>query len=204
MNGMMQNACFLPEKVGPDDLTLITRYREGDESACTALLARYANLINRRIAHVGVVGEDSDDLRQEAYMGLMGAIRSYNPQKGGSFSGYAARCIGNRLKNLFAGASTHKAKLYRQTVSIDDIENEPLRSQGDLNPESIFLNKEAYGELKRLMGELLSDFEKDVLFAYLSGCDYKDIAAKLRSSQKSVDNALQRARRKLKAVLNNL
>ena len=201
---MMRNAQSLPGESELDDLTLITRYRAGDEAACTVLLARYANLINRRIANIGISGEDNDDLRQEAYMGLMGAIRSYDPQKGGSFSGYAAACIGNSMKNLFAAASTQKAKLYRQTVPIDDIENETLAYQGNLDPESIFLNKEACGELKRLMDELLSGFEKDVLFSYLSGCDYKDIAARLHSSQKSVDNALQRARRKLKAVLNDL
>ena len=187
-----------------DDMSLITRYRKGNQEACAVLIARYAYLINRRIKKVRIAGVDNEDLQQEAYMGLYNAIRTYDPAKNPSFSGYAAFCIGNSLKNLFAAASTNKAKLYRQTIPIDDIEIANLRSEDGTNPESVLLDKEAYGDLTRLIDDVLSEFEKRVLFSYLSGRDYNDIAAKLNSSQKSVDNALQRARRKLKAVLNNL
>ena len=186
------------------DMELISLYRGGDSEACTVLLARYVNLINRRISRIGITGADNDDLRQEAYMGLYNAVRTYDPQKSPSFSGYASTCIGNSIKNLIAAASTQKAKLYRQTVPIDEIENVNLRAGNSVNPENVYLDKEAYGDLEGLIDENLSGFEKEVLFSYLSGRDYKDIAVKLDSSQKSVDNALQRARRKLKAVLNNL
>lgn len=186
------------------DRELVALYRGGDLEACTVLLARYVNLINRRVSGVGITGADKDDLRQEAYMGLYNAVRTYNPAKSASFSGYASACIGNSIKNLIAAASTQKAKLYRQTIPIDEIENMNLRAGDNANPESLYLDKEAYGDLEGLINENLSGFEKDVLFSYLSGRDYKDIAVKLDSSQKSVDNALQRARRKLKAVLNNL
>ena len=186
------------------DMELITLYRKGDLEACTALLARYANLINRRIFGVGITGTDKDDLRQEAYMGLYNAVRTYDPSKNPSFSGYASACIGNSVKNLIAAASTQKAKLYRQTVPIDEIENVSFHAGDTVNPENVYLDKEAYGDLEGLIDKNLSNFEKEVLFSYLSGRDYKDIAVKLDSSQKSVDNALQRARRKLKAVLNDL
>ena len=186
------------------DMSLIARYREGDQEACAVLLARYANLINRHIRKSHIAGVDNEDLRQEAYMGLFNAIRTYDPAKSPSFSGYAAFCIGNSMKNLFAAASTKKARLYRQTIPIDDIEIANLRSEDGTNPESVLLDKEAYGDLTKLIDDVLSEFEKKVLFSYLSGRDYNFIAAKLNSSQKSVDNALQRARRKLKAVLNDL
>lgn len=189
---------------GRSDLELITLYREGNQEACTALLARYANYINRRVATVGVAGSDRDDLRQEAYMGLCNAIRTYDPDKGVSFQSYAGACIGNSLKNLFAAASTQKAKLHSQMVSIEDIQEIDLRGKDNANPEHILLDREACDELETLMETVLSDFERAVLFAYLSGCGYTEIAARLDSSPKSVDNALQRARRKLKAVLNNL
>lgn len=187
-----------------DDLDLIGRYRNGDQEACTALIARYANFINRRVANIGVAGVGKDDLKQEAYMGLFSAIRTYDPAKNSSFRAYAASCIGNSLKNLFAAASTQKAKIYSQTISFDEIGNDNLRDTDDATPEDIYIGNEAFGELQGLIDRLLTSYERDVLFYYLSGRDYKQVAAKLHSSQKSVDNALQRARRKLKAVLNDL
>ncbi len=186
------------------DWSLLSRYRDGDEEACTVLLARYANLINRRILYVTVNGIDKDDIRQEAYMGLFNAIRTFSPDKNASFCGYASLCVGNSLKNLFAASSTKKARAYRQTVSIDDIEAVDMRGNDSMNPEALLLNQEACGELKKLMESVLSGFERDVLFYYLSGRGYNEVAERLRTSPKSVDNALQRARRKLKAVLNNL
>lgn len=186
------------------DQSLILCYRAGDEEACTVLLARYANLINRRIRNVTVNGVENDDLRQEAYMGLYNAIRSFDPAKNVSFQGYASLCVGNSLKNLFAAASTQKARATSRTVPIDELEAGELQANSDDNPEDILLDKEACEALHSLIDSVLSGFEKDVLFCYLSGCGYDQVAAKLRSSQKSVDNALQRARRKLKAVLNNL
>lgn len=201
---MMRFTDGAPDYAGLSDPVLISRYREGDENACTVLLARYANLINRSVSRIGITGSDSDDLRQEAYMGLMGAIRTYDPAKNDSFSAYAALCIGNSMKNLFAAASTQKAAVYRQTISLDDTENGVFRAGDAGNPESIFLDKEACRELQRLIGEHLSALEREALFSYLSGHHYSDIAKKLHSTPKSVDNALQRARKKLKAVLNDL
>lgn len=187
-----------------DDMSLISLYRDGDQVACTALIARYANLINRRVANIGVAGIGRDDLKQEAYMGLFSAIRTYDPAKNSSFRAYASFCIGNSLKNLFAAASTQKAQIYSKTISFDEIGNDNLRDTDDANPEDIFIGNEAYGELQSLVDRVLTPYEREVLFHYLSGRDYRQVAAKLHSSQKSVDNALQRARRKLKAVLNDL
>lgn len=187
-----------------DDQALIVCYHNGDEEACAVLLARYANLINKQIRHITVNGIDNDDLRQEAYMGLYNAIRSFDSTKNVSFASYASRCVGNSIKNLFAAASTGKAKAYHLSVPIDELENVDLRGIDDTNPEDILLHKEAYEDLNSLIDSVLSGFEKEVLFAYLSGRDYQEAAVKLHSSLKSVDNALQRARRKLKAVLNDL
>ena len=183
------------------DQELIRRYRAGDKRACDALLERYGSIIDRRVKRVGISGTESDDLRQEAYLGLMGAIRSYDPEKNTSFAAYAALCVGNSIKNLFAAATTRKAQWYRQAVSLDALDPGSLRVEHDRDPECIYLVKEACGTLQRLMEEHLSELEKDVLLSYLSGRDYSDIAARLHSSPKSVDNALQRARRKLKAAL---
>jgi RNA polymerase sporulation-specific sigma factor len=184
-----------------DDLTLIAKYREGDELACTALLVRYANLINHWVSRIEIGGVDRDDLRQEAYMGLLSAIRSYQPGRNASFRTYASACIANCMKNQFATASTQKARFYRAVLPIDDTEEKQIPNR--MNPEDIFIDGESCAEMQRLFHKHLSNFERNALFGYLSGESYAQIATRLHSSPKSVDNALQRARRKLKAVLNS-
>jgi len=183
------------------DRSLISRYRSGEEAACAALLARYANLINRRIRGMGLTPPESDDAKQEAYMGLYNAIRSYDPEKNTSFSSFAGLCVENSLKNFFAAASTKKALANSSALPIDELS---LPEPENANPEEILLDKEACASLRALIGGVLSDFERQVLFCYLNGRGYAETAGRLHTSQKSVDNALQRARRKLRAVLDKL
>lgn len=186
------------------DLALIDLYRKGEECAVAVLLARYASLINKKVFNYNICGVDTDDIKQEAYMGLFNAIRSFKSDKCTSFYTYANHCIANKLKNLFASASTNKANLNNNVVSFNEIDIDTLYNKNPNNPELIFIQNEGYQSLLKLIQSVLSDTERKVMLLYLSGFDYNYIASKLNSSQKSVDNALQRARRKLKAVLNNL
>lgn len=188
-----------------DDISMLKLYREGNQAACTALIARYATLVHYRASVFSTGGAaEFDDCKQEAYMGLLSAIRSFDENNGAGFRTYASRCIDNRLKNLVVAATTKKASFYKKSVSFDEVTEEHMGDDGSHNPEAIFIQNENYARLMNLVEQHLSQFEKDVLFLYLSGCDYLSVATKLSSSQKSVDNALQRARKKLKAVLNNL
>ncbi|MEG0693075.1 MAG: sigma-70 family RNA polymerase sigma factor [Oscillospiraceae bacterium] len=186
------------------DVSLLKLYRDGDQVACAALLAKYAGVINKRISNYSIKGVDNDDLKQEAFMGLFSAIRSFDDNKKASFFTYANHCITNRLKNLLASALTNKSTVYNKSISFDEMEDDIISDNCVQNPELIFIQNEGYSVLVDLIEQHLSKSEKDVLFLYLSGCDYSTVAAKLNLSQKSVDNALQRARRKLKVVLNNL
>lgn len=188
------------------DMELLELYHNGRQDAVSVLLARYASLINHKVANYNInSGIDRDDMKQEAYMGLFNAVRTYDCNRNTGFQTYASHCIANKLKNLFASVTTNKAKMLKSAVSFDEIEDYKLLSeQKTTNPEFIFIQNENYESLLSLTQSVLSDFEREVMFLYLNGCDYRFIAAKLNSSQKSVDNALQRARRKLKAVLNNL
>lgn len=191
------------------DDQLLERYKNGDEAAVAVLLVRYASLINKYSSRYHLPNIDSDDIKQEAYMGLFSAIRSYDrsdvKNNSASFYTYASCCISNRMNNLLVCATTNKANLNKNAVSFDDIEsNSLLLEQNISNPEAIIIQNETYESLISLIKTVLSNFESEVLLQYLNGCDYRFIASKLNSSQKSVDNALQRARRKLKAVLNNL
>lgn len=187
-----------------DDISLLKLYRDGDQEACAALIAKYASVVNKRISIYSIKGIDNDDLKQEAFMGLLSAIRSFDEAKKASFFTYANHCITNRLKNLLASALTNKSIAYNKSVSFDEMQDDKFSDNSLLNPESIFIQDEGYSALVELVEQHLSRSEKDVLFLYLSGCDYSTVAKKLSLSQKSVDNALQRARRKLKVVLNNL
>ncbi len=200
----MENKPIDQMYLNKSDVELLELYTAGNQDAVTALIIRYASLINKRVANYHIKSIDNDDIKQEAYMGLFNAIRSYNSEKCASFYTYANHCIANKLNNLFASASTNKAQIYKNSISIDEVENYKLFEKKLTNPETIFIQNEGYESLLELTNSVLSDFERNVMFLYLRGCDYSLIATKLNFSPKSVDNALQRARRKLKAVLNNI
>lgn len=187
-----------------DDKSLLRLYHQGNQAACSALLVRYAALINRKAASYDAAGVERDDWQQEAYMGLLSAVRTFDNNNGASFYTYAAHCINNRLNNHLAAATTKKAAFFSSAVSFEDVTESHLEIRNTRSPEAIFIEREDYATCLEQVVLCLSQFEKDVLFLYLSGCDYQIVAQKLLSSTKSVDNALQRARRKLKKVLNNL
>ena len=184
------------------DLSLIRQCRGGSQRAAAALIARYAGLVHMSVSRIAVVGSDPEDLLQEAYMGLMSAIRSYDPQRGASFRTYAYTCVGNSLKNMRAASLAKKSRIHLDALSIDELGDVGYCEDGD--PEGLFISRETVTEVERLINQTLSPYEKEVFFLYLNGCGYESAATKLHSSPKSVDNALQRARRELKAVLNGL
>lgn len=200
----MQDYDFYAVFCDISDQALLTLYKDGNQHAMTALIARYAALINKRASNYYIAGVENEDIKQEAYMGLFNAIRTYDKNKNASFYTYANLCIDNRLKNMFVAASTNKAKFNNSNISLDDIKDYNIQNKDTLSPETIYIETEDYNILLNLAEQNLSSFERDVLFLYLNGCNYQTIAIKLNSSQKSVDNALQRARRKLKKVLNRL
>lgn len=187
-----------------DDKSLLKLYHSGDKAACSALLVRYAALINRKASGYEAAGVERDDWRQEAYMGLLAAVRTFDETKGASFYTYAGHCINNRLNNHLAAATTKKAAFFSSAISFDEMAEIQTIARDTRSPEAIFIEREDHAAFLKRIADGLSSFEKDVLFLYLSGCDYTAVAQKLSSSLKSVDNALQRARKKLKKVLNNL
>ena len=200
----MYNSASMSDYSQKEDIELIRLYRAGDQAACSVLLLRYAAMINKRISKYSVYGEDCDDLRQEAYMGLLSAIRTFDESKNSSFYNYAVYCTTNKLKNALALSMSKKRQHYRQSISLDQVAENLIAGRKGENPESLFIQNESYEDLMRIFKEHLSPFENDVLFLYLSGCDYNTVAEKLNTSTKSVGNALQRARKKLKSVLNDL
>lgn len=171
-----------------EDLCLLAA--KGDAEAEEALILRYGRVVRVCARPLFLVGGDSEDLIQEGMLGLLDAIRQFDPQRDASFRTFAEVCVRNRLRSAVRADARSKNQPLNFSVSLDEAEGE---STLPLSPEEMMIDQESRQErLARL-----SPFENQVLSLYLTGASYEDIAQRLQRSAKSVDNAVQRIRRKL-------
>ena len=168
---------------------------EKDKSAAAALLSRYSKLIFIKSKIYANSETDSEDLRQEGCMSLLKAISAYDPSKGAKFSTFAEVCIVNRMRTL----SARSGKVSSGSESIDD-ENTADVLSVDETPESIYLYKEFCTELLNCIDNDFSETEQKVFHSCMQGNSYRQTAEKLGISEKTVDNAMQRARKKIRAL----
>ena len=187
------------------DEALCTLAASGDRIAEEALVMRYHRLVRICARPYFLAGGDSEDLIQEGMVGLLAAIREYDSGKAASFRTFAEVCIKNRLISVIKAAARDKHIPPNNYVSFET----PLFSgNGDHyaygaadqlqeDPEAILLGREAFQERMRALEGQLSGFEASILRLYLNGLSYSEIAAEVNKSPKSVDNAVQRIRRKL-------
>lgn len=164
-----------------------------DETVC---IESYLPLVYRRVNAFRRCGVEPDDLFQEGIIGLLSAIRSYRPKHGASFETFAYLCITNRLRSAILAA-----KRAGHAVSYDAWQEErPLSEepQADADPQEIVAGREEMARWRQKVLERLSDFEQQAIGLYISGYSYEEIASMLHHTVKAVDNALQRARRKLR------
>ena len=187
------------DKTADEELVLLAR--GGDDGAFQRLIDRYAPMAKSRARAFSRAGLEADDLAQEGLIGLLGAIRVYD-SKQASFSTFARLCIDRMLVSAVRQAGRQKRIPTERLIAADGPEERPARASvtfGDENnPESILIAREEAERLRRRAGDTLSGFEYQVLSAYLSGESYEEIAQQLHTTTKSVDNALQRIRRKLR------
>lgn len=162
------------------------------------LVEEYMYLVKSISAGYKAVGLDHDDLMQEGFIGLIDAIRKYDPEREASFKTFASVCIRNRIHKQLAAAQTKKHQILNQSVPFD----ESASVETSIDPESLLLQKEKNQEVNQHINTLLSLFEKETLSLYLQGDSYETISRKLGVTKKSVDNALVRIRKKLKFLLN--
>ena len=165
--------------------------------AAAVLAARYSDLVFIKSEIFADSPSDRDDLRQEGLMSLLKAMEAFDPERGVKFSTFAEVCIVNRMRSF--SAKTRKASAFPDSVEYSEMAD--LISD-DITPESICLYKEFFTELWKNIESALSATEFRVLTLCVNGMSYKAAAEKLGISEKSVDNAMQRARRKIKALLN--
>ncbi|MBQ0058529.1 MAG: sigma-70 family RNA polymerase sigma factor, partial [Lachnospiraceae bacterium] len=156
----------------------------------------------RSLAHARfLVGGETDDLIQEGMIGLMKAIRDYRSDKGASFKTFATMCIVRQQTTAIENASRQKNRPLNDSVLLSGEELETaLFYMRHSSPEDILLDKESEKELAKRITEVLSSFEKQVLLLYLEDKGYREIAEELEKSPKTIDNALQRIRNKVRAL----
>jgi RNA polymerase sporulation-specific sigma factor len=177
---------------------------EGDSSAEEALVSEYGKLVKACARPYFLAGGDGEDLIQEGMLGLLSAIRTFDPEKGVKFSTYAEFCVRRRIYSAIKSASGNKHTPLNSYVSLESpgLDESTTPSACFLRvPEDSIIEREQVGEVERLLYGALSRFESGVLELYLEGMSYKDMAIRLGKSDKSVDNAVQRIRRKLSQIL---
>jgi RNA polymerase sporulation-specific sigma factor len=174
---------------------------KGTIEAEEELIKRYSSLVRMCARPLFLVGGDSEDLIQEGMIGLISAIRSYDPQNSASFKTYAERCIKNRLYSAIRAAGRQKNSPLNESVPIEFA----MFSDDDtsLDPERIVIAREASDDIITRAKSELSGLENEILGYYLDGMSYGDIAAETGKTVKSVDNAVQRIRKKLTRLLNS-
>lgn len=182
------------------DEVLTEMFRNGDQTAFAELANKYLWLIRSIVSKYNISGLDADDLKQEGMLGLLDAAKTYSAEKGAKFQTYASICIKRRLIALLDHSATNKSKSMNNYVSIENSSKEiPIQNDNsNINPEDMYISDENVAEIHRKINESLSKNEKSVFDLYIAGESYNSIAQTLSMNIKSVDNALQRIRRKLK------
>ncbi len=186
-----------------EDEQLIRRLRDGELAIIDYIMEKYKFMVRKKAKAMFLLGGENDDLIQEGMIGLFKAIRDFDLEKDASFSTFADLCVSRQMYTAIKNSQRQKHMPLNSYVSIYDEESEqPLIEQiqplKENNPEELFLDKEYLAQVEQELKENLSDFERQVLDLHLQGEDYNRIAQLLKKSSKSVDNALQRIKGKLK------
>ena len=191
------------------DEVLCALVSQGDRAAEEELASRYGRLVRSCSRPYFLVGGDSEDLIQEGMIGLLSAIRTFQPGHDAVFSTYAEVCVRNRIRSAVRAAARDKhAPLNQSLPLLDSVIDEDsgaypygTSSSRPESPEELLIGREEQESRMRTLLSHLSRFEKTILESYLYGLSYSEIAERAGKSLKSVDNAVQRIRRKVAHVL---
>lgn len=189
---------FQSNQLVPTDEALCARVAQGDPEAEEELASRYARLVRVCARPLFLAGGDSEDLIQEGMVGLLTAIRTYDWKRDASFRTYAEICIRSRLHSAVRAAQRDKHSPLNHSVSLPPLfdESNAHLFPREKSPEDVVIGREEFEEkLDALKGQL-SGFESEILQLYLGGFSCREIAVRVGRSPKSVDNAVQRIRKK--------
>lgn len=193
-----------------EDEAIIELVHKGNSDALDFLIHKYRNFVRAKARSYFLIGADREDIVQEGMIGLYKAIRDYKGDKLASFKAFAELCITRQIITAIKTATRQKHIPLNSYVSLDKpiYDEESDRTLMDvisgakvLDPEELIINQEEFDHIEIKMAELLSDLERKVLSLYLDGQSYQEISEELNRHVKSIDNALQRVKRKLERYL---
>ncbi len=192
------------------DEEIVELAQQGEQFAVEYLVDKYKNFVRAKARSYFLIGADKEDIIQEGMIGLFKAIRDYKMDKLTSFRAFAELCITRQIITAIKTATRQKHIPLNSYVSLNKpvYDEESDRTLIDIlsttkitNPEEIIISREEFIFIEKKMGEILSSLEWKVLMAYLEGKSYQEIAVELKRHVKSIDNALQRVKRKLEKYL---
>lgn len=195
-----------------DEYEIVLKASNGDKIALEYIIKKYKNFVKAKAKSYFLIGADKEDIIQEGMIGLYKAIRDFDATKTNSFRGFAEICITRQIITAIKTATRQKHIPLNSYISLNKpiYDEESDRTLLDIittsiisDPEELIISKEELQHIQRKMDELLSDLEQDVLELYLNGKSYQYIADRLERDVKSIDNALQRVKRKLEKHLEN-
>ena len=187
------------------DEDLINIIKSGDKLALEFLIDKYKDLVNMKVSKFFMIGAEKEDIVQEGLIGLFKAVKSYNPDKQNSFKTFANLCIERQLITAIKSSNRQKhmplnSYLSLNGVAYEDDEDSNLMDIFNAHqiedPLDTITKKEYYKTVESAIDKSLSTFEKQVLDRYMQGESYVQIAEKLDTPVKSIDNAIQRIRKK--------
>jgi len=192
------------------DEEIVEFAREGDDYALEYLINKYRNFVRAKARSYFLIGADREDIIQEGMIGLYKAIRDFRMDKLSSFRAFAELCITRQIITAIKTATRQKHIPLNSYVSLSKpiYDEDSDRTLLDVisgskitDPEELVISREEFDDIEEKMGEILSSLEWKVLMSYLEGKSYQEIAEDLKRHVKSIDNALQRVKRKLERYL---
>lgn len=192
------------------DEEVVVEAKKGNGIALEYLINKYKNFVKAKARSYFLIGADREDIIQEGMIGLYKAIRDFKGNKLSSFRAFAELCITRQIITAIKTATRQKHIPLNSYVSL----NKPIYDEDSdrtlldvlsgtkvTDPEELMINREEYNDIEFKIGEILSELERRVLMLYLEGKSYQEIAVELKRHVKSIDNALQRVKRKLERYL---
>lgn len=191
---------------------IVIEAQNGDVRAQEYVISKYESFVKAKSKSYFLIGADKEDIYQEGMIGLYKAIRDFNYEKSSTFKGFAELCVTRQIITAIKTATRQKhipLNTYislNKPVSEDDSERTLLDILSTIkisDPEELIIGKEEKARIENAIAKVLSDLEMEVLQSYLDGKSYQEIACDLDRQAKSIDNALQRVKRKLEKCLSD-
>ncbi|RDW21812.1 RNA polymerase sporulation sigma factor SigH [Oceanobacillus arenosus] len=193
-----------------NDNEILHLIHHGNNHALDYLIHKYRNFVRAKARTYFLIGADKEDIIQEGMIGLYKAIRDFDADKLSSFKAFAELCITRQIITAIKTATRQKHIPLNSYVSLDkpiyDEDSERtlldiIAESRSVDPQELLVNREKMSDIELQLSELLSELEREVLQLYVDGCTYQEISVELKRHVKSIDNALQRVKRKLEQLL---